>query len=153
MIIWPLRAFSGDAVDLDVDDVRVARAAPERRGGRRCGRRRGAHAATDGSVVDDASALVLDHVLELVAEVLDEALHGPRGRVAERADRVAFDLVRDVDEHVDVGLRALAVDDSREHAVHPARAFAARRALAARLRVIEARDAAQRLAPCTSSRP
>ena len=92
------------AVDLDVDDV-GSPAGGAAGGG--ADRRRRAHAATDGSVVDDAAALVLDHVLELVAEVLDEALHRPRGGVAERADRVAFDLVRDVDEHVDVGLRAL----------------------------------------------
>src|SRR5215831_20139627 len=88
--------------------------------------------------LDDAAALVLNHVLELVAEVLQEALHGPRGRVAERADRMAFDLVRDVDEHVEIGLRALPLRDPREHAVEPARTLAARRALAARLGVVEA---------------
>ncbi len=58
--------------------------------------------------VDDAATAVLDHVLELVPEVLHEALHRPRGRVAERADGVAFDLVRDVDQHVEVVLDALA---------------------------------------------
>src|SRR4051794_9223802 len=75
--------------------------------------------------LDDAAALVLHHVLELVAEVLQEALHGPRGRIAERANRVTFDLVRDVDEHVEVRLGALPLGDSREHTVEPARALAA----------------------------
>src|SRR5690606_35772975 len=86
---------------------------------------------------------VLDHVLELVPEVLDEALHGPSGCIAERADRVAFDLVRDIDEHVEVLLAALARQDSAQHAIHPAGAFAARRALTARFGVVEPRDALQ----------
>ena len=49
--------------------------------------------------LDDAVA-VLDHVLELVPEMFHEALHRPRRRIAEGADRMAFDLVRDIDEHV-----------------------------------------------------
>src|SRR5512134_2006728 len=79
---------------------------------------------------DDAVA-VLDVVLELVPEMTDEALHGPRRGVAQRADRVALDLVGDVDQHVDVGLAPLAGQDPPQRAIEPARAFAARRALAA----------------------
>src|SRR5690606_23237377 len=94
----------------------------------------------DAQVLDDAAPAVLDHVLELVPEVLQEALHRPGGRVPERADRVALDLVRDVHEHVQIRPRALAFDDSGQHAPEPAGAFAARRALAARLRHVEARD-------------
>src|SRR5690606_31054775 len=96
----------------------------------------------DAQALDDAAPAVLDHVLELVPEVLQEALHRPRGRVAERADSVALDLVRDVHEHVEIGPRALAVDDSGQHTPEPAGAFAARRALAARLGHVEARDPA-----------
>src|SRR5512139_4339092 len=78
--------------------------------------------------LDDAVA-VLDVMLELVPEVSDEALHRPRGGVAERADGVPFDLVGDVDEHVDVGHAALPRQDPLQRAVEPSRAFAAGRAL------------------------
>src|SRR6186713_489123 len=80
-------------------------------------------------------------ILELIAEVLHEALHGPRRGVAERADRVTLDLVRDVDEHVELLLATLPALDATDDAVHPARAFAAGRALPAGLGVVEARDA------------
>src|SRR5690606_19933880 len=86
----------------------------------------------DAQVLDDAAPAVIDHVLELVAEMLQKALHRPRRRVAERADRMPLDLLRDADERVEVGARPLAFDDSRQHAIEPPRAFAARRALAAR---------------------
>src|SRR5512134_3941652 len=94
--------------------------------------------------LDDAAA-VLDVVLELVPEMTDEALHRPRRGVAERADGVALDLVGDVDEHVDVGLLALPREDPPERAVEPAGAFPTRRALAAGLRVVEAREALEHL--------
>src|SRR6185503_1609798 len=84
-----------------------------------------------------------DVILELVAEVLDEALHGPGGCVAEGADRVAFDLVRDVHQHVELLLASLAALDAADHAIHPAGSFATRRALSARLRIVEAGDALQ----------
>src|SRR5512139_1240519 len=90
--------------------------------------------------LDDAVA-VLDVVLELVPEMSDEALHGPRRRVAERADSVSLDVVGDAHQHIHVFLAALARQDPRERAVEPAGALAARRALAAGLHVIEAREA------------
>src|SRR5512139_3352542 len=78
--------------------------------------------------LDDAVA-VLDVMLELVPEMSDEALHRPRRRVAERADGVAFDVVGDADEHVDVFFAPLPREDPLQRAVEPAGAFAARRAL------------------------
>src|SRR5512139_3172707 len=90
--------------------------------------------------LDDAVA-VLDVMLELVPEVSDETLHRPRGRVAERADGVAFDVVGDADQQVHVFHAALAGEDAPQRAVQPAGALAARRALAARLHVVEARQA------------
>ena len=85
MTIWPLRRLHRDAVDFDVDQLfahavtrRASRAAP--------------------TMLWPCSIVVL----ELVPVMLDEALHRPRRGVAERADRVPFDLVRDVDQHVDV---------------------------------------------------
>ena len=51
-------------------------------------------------LVDDAAAAVIDHVFELVPVVLEEALHRPGRRIAERADGVAFDAVGDVEQQV-----------------------------------------------------
>ena len=81
--------------------------------------------------------MVLHHVLEFVAEVFEEALHGPRGGIAERADRMTLDLVGYLDQLVEVFLLALPVDDAGQHAVQPAGALATRRALAAGLRHVE----------------
>src|SRR5512135_383061 len=89
--------------------------------------------------LDDAVA-VLDVVLELVPEMPDETLHGPRRRVAERADGVALDVVGDADQHVDVFRAALPCQDPLERAVEPAGALAARRALPARFRPVEPRQ-------------
>src|SRR5215210_9143638 len=74
----------------------------------------------DGRGCDDAVA-VLDVVLELVPEMADETLHRPRCRIAERTDRVPFDLVRHVDQHVDVGLATLPRQDAQQRAIQPAR--------------------------------
>ena len=93
------------AVDLDVDDViALMWRHPD------CG---GVRPRSRPRALDDAAAAVLDHVFELVAEMLQEALHRPRGGVAERADRVAFDLVRDVDQHVEVFAAPLPCEDAR----------------------------------------
>src|SRR5215510_4246563 len=66
---------------------------------------------------------VSDVELELLAEMLHEALYRPGRRVAECADRVTFDLVRDIDEHVELLLPPLTVLDAADHPVHPAGAF------------------------------
>src|SRR5438034_10375893 len=77
--------------------------------------------------------LVLDVMHELVAKVLEEALHRQRRRVAQGADRAARDVVGDVVEERQVVHAALAVLDAVDDSIEPARAFAARRALPARL--------------------
>src|SRR6056297_3913380 len=92
-------------------------------------------------VLDDAPALVLDHVFEFVAEVFQEALHRPRGGVAQRADGVSLDLVGHVEEPVQIARRRLALEHAGQHAVQPARALPAGRALAAGLGHVEAGDA------------
>src|SRR5262245_65419444 len=71
----------------------------------------------------------------------DQALDRPGGRVAERADGMAFDLVADIEQHIDLALLSLAPGHALEHAPHPPRSFAARRALAARLMLVEIRQA------------
>ena len=88
--------------------------------------------------VGEAAPAVLDHVFEFVAVVLHEALHRPGRRIAERADGVAFDAVGDVHQHLDVLVAPLARHDPLEHAIEPAGAFPAGRALATGLRHVEA---------------
>src|SRR5680860_776166 len=83
----------------------------------------------------------VDPFLDDVAEVLDEPLHRPGRGVTERADGMAFDLFADVEQHLDFGLLRIAVGHALQHAPHPARAFAARRALAARFVFVEIGDA------------
>src|SRR5512135_315230 len=90
------------------------------------------------------AALVVDVVLELVAEVLDEALHRQRRRVAERAYRAAGDVVGGRDEHLEILASSLAVLDAVDHAPQPAGAFPAGRALTARLGEVEVGKPQQR---------
>src|SRR6185437_1567424 len=99
---------------------------------------------TSGSLrlrADDAASAVLDHVFELVTKVLQEALHGPGGRIAEPADGMAFDAIGHVEQQAHILHARLAVEDAIEGTVQPARALAAGRALPAGLRHVEARQA------------
>src|SRR5215472_6593043 len=81
--------------------------------------------------------VLIDAPLDLGPEVAQEALHGPCGAVAEGADRVALDLLRHLEQHVDLALVGAALRHAGEHAPHPAHALAARRALAAALVLVE----------------
>src|SRR6267378_4710734 len=85
----------------------------------------------------DEAPFVLDVVHELVAEVLDEALHRQRRGVAERADGAPGDVVGDVVEEREVLHAAEALLDAVHDAIQPAGALAAGRALAAGLLEIE----------------
>src|SRR6187399_3077402 len=82
-------------------------------------------------VIGHTTLLVLDVVHEFVAEMLDKALHRQRGSIAQRADGAPGNVVRDVIQQVEVLHPALAMLDTVDHAVEPAGALAARRALAA----------------------
>ena len=91
------------------------------------------------------STLVLDVMLELVAEMPDEALHRQRRRVAQRADRAARRCCRPpTSGQIQILLAALAVLDTVDHALQPAGSFAARRALPAGFLVVEIGQAHQR---------
>src|SRR3546814_16165950 len=70
-----------------------------------------------------------------------EALHRPRRGLAESADGVAFDLPGRGAQHLQVVHSGMSVDDAGQHAVHPAGALVARRALAAAFLEVEARGA------------
>ena len=86
-------------------------------------------------------AAVVDVRLELVAELVDVARDRDRVRVSERAEALAEDAVADVEQQVEIGLVAAAVLDLLEDLREPAGADAARRALAARLVLVELGDA------------
>src|SRR5687768_18424177 len=83
------------------------------------------------------TGLALNMENELVAEVLDEALHRQRRGVAERADSAPGDVVGDVVKELQVLHAALALLDAMHDAVEPAGALAAGRALAAGLLEVE----------------
>src|SRR5271166_715585 len=90
------------------------------------------------------SRILVDATLDLGAEMGDEALDRPSGRITERADRVAFDLLSHIEQHVDLALLRAALGHPADHAPHPARAFAAGRALTAALVLVEVRQARDR---------
>src|SRR5579872_4215503 len=74
--------------------------------------------------------------LDVFAEMTFEALHdGAKkrfDRISERTQVESGDLVRDVDQHLDVARHAFAFQDALEHEFQPVAAFTARRALTAR---------------------
>src|SRR4051812_40353202 len=74
----------------------------------------------------------------------DEALDRPGGRIAQRADSVALDLLGDVEQLIDIRYLRVAFAQPLHHAPHPPGALAARGALAATLMLVEIADAADR---------
>src|SRR3954469_14479505 len=81
--------------------------------------------------VQAASPVRCNPVFHLVAEVTEQALDRPGGRVAQGADGVTLDLGRDVQQGVDLFRIGLAGRHALHAPPHPAGAFAARRALTA----------------------
>src|SRR5690348_4032129 len=88
-----------------------------------------------------AAALVVDVVLEFLAEHLHEGARGHRRRVTQRADGAALDVVGEVEQQLQVFLAALPMFDAVDDAIEPAGAFTARRALAAGFLEVEVREA------------
>src|SRR5262249_43283777 len=87
----------------------------------------------------------VDPPLDLGPEMPQQSLHRPSGAVAEGADGMTLDLGRDLPQRVDLALLGTAFRHAREHAPHPAHAFAAGRALTAALVLVEIGDARHRL--------
>ena len=83
----------------------------------------------------------VDVRLELVAELVGVRGDRHRRRVAERAQALADDPVADGEEQVELALRRVAGLELAQDRGHPACPLAARRALAARLVLVELRDA------------
>ena len=92
-----------------------------------------------------AVAVFGDAPLHLRAEMADQPLHRPHRAVGQRADRVALDLVGDVEQHVDLRDRGVAFDHALHDPPHPAAALAAWGALAAALVLVEFRQPRDRL--------
>src|SRR6478609_1217642 len=92
-------------------------------------------------VLAERAAAVLEMLTELVAELRDPARDVHRSRVAEHTQALADDAVTHVEHRVEVAFRRRAVLDRLHELDEPARADAARRALAARLVHVELRDA------------
>src|SRR3546814_18799783 len=77
------------------------------------------------------AAILADTTFDFRAEMLDQPLDRPRGGVAERTDGVAFDLLGDVEQSVDIADVGVAGAQPLPHAPHPAGALAPRGELAA----------------------
>src|SRR5580698_4355992 len=84
--------------------------------------------------------ILVDPPLDLRPEMPQQALHRPSSAVAEGADGVAFDLGRDLPEHVDLAFEGAALRHAVEQAPHPAHAFPAGCALATALVLVEVGD-------------
>src|SRR5689334_10688933 len=89
-------------------------------------------------------ALGADVLLELPAELLQEAEGRHRGPLAEGADGVAHDVVSDLAQPIELLHRGFAGDDAVHDPEDPGAAFATRRALAAGFVAIEAHEVVHR---------
>src|SRR5271155_2818624 len=76
-------------------------------------------------VIGAAGAVLRDALLDLGAEVHEQALDRPGGGVAEAADGVALDLACDVQQQVDLRRLGLAGAHPLHPPPHPAGALAA----------------------------
>src|SRR5215467_14783929 len=83
----------------------------------------------------------VDPPLDLGPKMPQQALHRPSGAVAESADSMTLDLGRDLPQRVDLAFLGASFRHAREHAPHPAHAFAARRTLTAALVLVEVGNA------------
>src|SRR5579885_22587 len=89
--------------------------------------------------------ILIDALFDFAAEMADQALHRPRRRVAEGANRVTLNLPRDFEQLIDFALLRTSFDHAREYPPHPTGALAAGRALAAGLVLVEIGDARDRI--------
>src|SRR5580698_2277399 len=83
--------------------------------------------------------ILIDTPLDLWAEMGDEPLDRPGRGVTESADGVPFDLLGDVEQHVNFTLLRAARDHTLHDAPHPSGAFATGRALTTALVLVKIR--------------
>src|ERR1700759_5275623 len=108
MIIWPLRAFSATPL---TSILTVSSAIRLSRDGRL--------AAQVGGALHDGATLVLDHVLKFRPEMLQETLHRPGRRIAQRTDRVPFDAIGHIEQQAQILAPALPRDNAFQHSIQP----------------------------------
>src|SRR6266581_4203389 len=87
----------------------------------------------DRRLAAERTAAVVDVRLELAAELPHVARHRVHGEVAERAKRLAEHAVADAGQQIEIRALGSSVLELGQELHYPARPFAARRALAARL--------------------
>src|SRR5438309_946974 len=88
---------------------------------------------TGGGLRAEGAAAERGVLLELGAVLGDEGARRHGGGLGEGADGGAHHVAGDVEQQIDVAGRGRALLEADQHAVQPARALAAGRALAARL--------------------
>src|SRR5476651_2203070 len=86
-----------------------------------------------------------DAALHFRPEMPDQSLYRPRRAVGERANRVTLDLLGDVVQRIDLLNSRVARDHAFHYAPYPAEPFAAGRALATALVLVEVGQTSDRL--------
>src|SRR5205823_11856617 len=88
-------------------------------------RRRHLDGIEDADVIDIGLVRIsVDPRFDLVTEMCDQALDRPSRGVAERANGMAFDLLGDLQEHVDLTLKGAALGHTGQYPPHPSRSLA-----------------------------
>src|SRR5262249_14910267 len=98
---------------------------------------RGGHRRAGAPRRRHGAAAFPDVRLVLIAERLDRREYGRRRGIAERAERLAEDVVGDRQQEIDIARLAFTALDLPQHPVEPVAALPARRALPARLVFVE----------------
>jgi hypothetical protein len=83
------------------------------------------------------SFVAVNTVLDITSELSDKTLNRPGSSVTQRADRVTFDLVRQLFQHVDLSEVSVTDLHTLEHVYHPPSTLTTRRALTTRLVLVE----------------
>src|SRR5262245_50635666 len=91
-----------------------------------------------------ACCILIDALLDDVAEMPNETLYRPGRRIAQSADCMTFDLVGHIEQHVDLAFLGSTLGHALEHSPHPTCALATGRALAAGLVLVEMCNAGDR---------
>src|SRR6478735_2158461 len=74
----------------------------------------------DGAVRQRIGSVLVDALFDFRTEVPDQTLDRPGSRIAERADSMPFDLLRHLEQHVDLALLGVAPGHALHDAPHPA---------------------------------
>lgn len=81
--------------------------------------------------------VAVNAVLDITSELSDETLNGPCSSITQRADRVTFDLIRQLLQHVNLGEVSVTQLHALKHVNHPTSTLTAGSTLTARLVLVE----------------